>query len=138
MPARAYDYAPISDAAARYLRAKGQTVAALVGVSPQAVYQWARRDKSPSYTSVCAVLAKTGAGDTLSLEDFGYTELPTGQVARLLAPGHAPAPDVFYRASGVVGCATCGRAYARHPYDPKRVARGLPLNILCDGRRVKL
>lgn len=130
-------YAPISDDAVRRLRAHSQAaVAALLGVTVQAVRQWYRRDRPPSYDHACALLG-LAAFDGLSLLDFGYVELPNGCVARLLAPGHATAPLVFQRADGWCFCDVCGAAYRLHRQDRRR-DNDLDVRILCDGRRVKL
>ena len=46
----------------------------------------------------------------------------------------------FDRSSGDMVCEKCGRQYAAHPMDWRLIGYGnVPfLNILCDGRRVKL
>jgi len=52
----------------------------------------------------------------------------------------APEHEVFDRADGLVFCNTCGQEYAQHPMDWRVIGYGnVPfLNVLCDGRRVKL
>lgn len=139
MPPIPYGFVPLSDRARAWLRSKPAAIARLSGTRPAYVYAWSRGDAVPTYPHVVSMLTRC-TSDGLSLEDFGYTELPTGQVARLLAPGHAPAPDLFFRASGIALCPVCDRAYHRHPVDPlRRDSNGTAyLNILCDGRRVKL
>lgn len=54
-------------------------------------------------------------------------------------PNAAP-PESFERADGESVCATCGHRYVQHPMDWRVIGYGnVPfLNVLCDGRRVKL
>ena len=42
--------------------------------------------------------------------------------------------EPFYRASGDCVCLVCGREFWRHPADKKHEF----LNVLCDGKRLKL
>jgi hypothetical protein len=84
-----------------------------------------------------------------SLDPAARTEF--GQIERLLLersmeacgmseyPAIAGDPD-GERASGLMECEICGRDYGSHPVDWRVIGYGdVPfLNVLCDGRRVKL
>jgi hypothetical protein len=128
-------FAPLSDEAKARTLSNRARIAALVGVDRSTVTKWRVGRTHPSYDHVVAMLG-LAALDGLSLEDFGYTERPDGRVARLLAPGHKPAPNVFRRADGRCVCNVCGSYYRDHPVP---VIRGHEhLHVLCDGWRVKL
>lgn len=52
----------------------------------------------------------------------------------------SPAPEDFQRADMNSECSVCGKQYGVHPFDWRVIGYGdVPfLNVLCDGRRVKL
>ncbi len=131
-PAEAY--AGLSERAREWISQRQSSVARACGVTPVTACDWARGRKQPTYDHARALLERAD----MALEDFGYTELPNGQVARLLAPGHAPAPVAFVRASGDCRCETCGRPYWKHTELFVPGTDMLVLHVLCDNRRVKL
>ena len=65
----------------------------------------------------------------MSMEACGMTEYPT-----------LTGPKDGERCSGEMVCEQCGRDYFSHPSDWRVIGYGnVPfLNVLCDGRRVKL
>lgn len=72
-----------------------------------------------------------------SLEKCGMTEYPRATSVN----GAWPNEDGHWsRASGECTCEVCGREYREHPMDWRIIEYGNRpfLNVLCDGRRVKL
>lgn len=91
-----------------------------------------------------AFWVRTLSLDKSALEEFGPLDRFSLDQSMTLCKMHGYPPLVGdpggERVSGAMICETCGQTYLKHPLDYRVIGHGnVPfLNVLCDGRRVKL
>lgn len=81
------EYQGLTDLARRFVGGRHGSLSKLCKCSngSRGVYAWTKGEATPTYEQSLAILGEGGAREAgLTLEDFGYVELPDFRPARLL------------------------------------------------------